>query len=329
MTMKEPTTREEVLEAFKELMAEYRERQEQVSTKAEDAARDGEREVVARAATYSVEGLLKELADLQLSVGSTFDDLAEMLVTEDTKLDELSRSIEIEKREVDRLKDVRVTAEALQLLRRDQRQRRESFEESMREQIAELDAEIAQAHERWDEEQAEHEEQVAETLAERDKQRAQEEADFEYERERRRKIAADEFEARQRSTERELDELEAELVKDWTKREAKLAEKADEIADLGARRRVPVELIEERTKEARAKAIREATEDAEVEAELTQREFEADEEVFKLQIASLEEKIAEQRTQIAELEAQLNAASSQAQELAVRAVDGTSRNRAA
>ena len=55
---------------------------------------------------------------------------------------------------------------------------------------------------------------------------------------------------------------------------------------------------------------------------------EADEQVAELRITSLETRITEQRQQIAELEEKLLAASTKAQDLAVKAIEGTSRQSA-
>ena len=128
--------------------------------------------------------------------------------------------------------------------------------------------------------------------------------------------------------EHDLEELESSLTRDWEKREAVLAKKANEITTLEERVEAFPEEKEEKVKEARANAIRKTTEDARVEAQLTEQQYEADEQVAELRITSLETRITEQRQQIAELEEKLLAASTKAQDLAVKAIEGTSRQSA-
>jgi hypothetical protein len=75
-------------------------------------------------------------------------------------------------------------------------------------------------------------------------------------------------------------------------------------------------------KKAREDAIREATSDAKIKAELMEKEIEANRKVHALQIATLEECITKNAAQIEAVTAQLQAALKQTQDLALRAIDG-------
>ena len=327
-TNQEPTTREEVMIAFETLLERHREQRNQINTRAETLAREEENDIVTRASTYSVEGLVKELADLQLAFGTSLDQLGDMLLTEDVKLDELKRSISVEERQLERLQDVEVAAEALELLQRENQKSMGDFDADRQKKLDALSKRIEQTREAWELEQIKHEREVREYIEQRDKERQLAEADFAYTLERDRKVAADRLEQRRRKIEHDLEELEASLTRDWEKREASLAKKAGEISTLEQRVETFPEEKEEKVKEARASSIRKTTEDARVEAQLMQQQYEADEQVSELKIASLENSITEQRQQIAELEEKLLAASTKAQDLAVKAIEGTSRQSA-
>ena len=327
-TNQEPTTREEVMHAFEELLERHRKQREQINTRAENLAREEENDIVTRASTYSVEGLVKELADLQLAFGTTLDQLGDMLLTEDVKLDELKRSISVEERQLERLQDVEVAAEALELLQRENQKREGDFEVDRQKKLDALAKRIEQTREAWANEQLEHERNVRDYIEKRDKERQLAEAEYAYSLERDRKVAADRLGQRRRKIEHELEELETSLTRDWEKREAVLAKKANEITELEQRVEAFPQEKEEKVKEARAAAIRKTTEDARVEAQLTEQQYEADEQVAELRITSLETRITEQRQQIAELEEKLLAASTKAQDLAVKAIEGTSRQSA-
>lgn len=327
-TNQEPTTREEVMIAFETLLERHREQRNQINTRAETLAREEENDIVTRASTYSVEGLVKELADLQLAFGTSLDQLGDMLLTEDVKLDELKRSISVEGRQLERLQDVEVAAEALELLQRENQKSMGDFDADRQKKLDALSKRIEQTREAWELEQIKHEREVREYIEQRDKERQLAEADFAYTLERDRKVAADRLEQRRRKIEHDLEELEASLTRDWEKREASLAKKAGEISTLEQRVETFPEEKEEKVKEARASSIRKTTEDARVEAQLMQQQYEADEQVSELKIASLENSITEQRQQIAELEEKLLAASTKAQDLAVKAIEGTSRQSA-
>lgn len=319
----QPTSKEEILEAFKAILKRH-DADEQVRTKAEAAIREEDREVVERVAEYTVEGIVKGMAQMQLDFTGALDGLADMLVGESTRLDELRRSIRVERGRLSELGDTKVAAEALALLEREQAERREEFEATAREALDELEAEIAATRTRWAEEQAEHERALEEYAARLTTGRERAEADYAYEVARERKLAGDKLDARRRELERELDELLEDLEKNWARREAELEAKADEIAALEARAAAFPQELEDATKKARETAIRKTNQEADVDAELTAKQLAADAEVFALQIQELEQLITDQRERIHELNSQLQSASSKAQNLALRAIEGSS-----
>lgn len=319
----QPTSKEEILEAFKAILKRH-DADEQIRTKAEAAIREEDREILERVAEYTVEGIVKGMAQMQLDFTGALDGLGEMLVGESTRLDELRRSIRVERGRLSELGDTKVAAEAFSLLEREQTERREELESSARERMDALTFEISTTRTRWEEERAEHERAVAAYLERLEDDRTRREADYTYEVARERKLASDVLEARRREVERELDELLEDLEKSWAKREAELDSKAAHITELEARAAAFPQELEDATKKTRETAIRKANEEAGVTAELESRQLAADAEVFALQIQELEQLITDQRERIHELNTQLQNASSKAQNLALRAIEGSS-----
>lgn len=321
----EPKTRDEVMSEFGRLLEDHERNEQRVDTRAQVAARDEAKQVVERAATYSVEGLVKELTELQLRFGSTLDELADMLSSENMKLDELKQSIVVESAHLDELGNVKIAAEALQILTADQQVRRADFDQECEDLRKVLIDEIEDVRQGWVKQQQDFEEKITKDQQDLEKTRAQEEADYAYKLERDDKIAGDAYETRKRTLERELDELKDELERNWTERESVLAEKADEIARFEARVESFPKELEEKVNKSREDAIKKASAEAKLQAELMTRQYGADEQVHELRIESMQAKIEDQTVQIAELERQLDAASARAQELAMRAVEGTAR----
>ncbi len=321
----QPTTREEVLTAFEALLRKHEEEQSKAQTRAQSAAQVEDLEIVERASGYSVEGIVKGLADLQLDFSTSLDSLAELLVGETERLAQLKRSIKVESGRLAHLSDIKVAAEAFQLLGIEQRERREAFDTATSERLEALETEESETRSNWSKEDEAHERASVEFDDNRLKTRAQQEADFTYQQTRDRTIAGDDYEERKAAKERELTELAEELEREWIKRETALDQKLPEIEELRAKVENFPNRLKEETKKARDKAISKTAEEARVEAELMASQYEADEQVFALQIEGLEATIEAQRQQLADLEAQLHAASSQAQDLAMRAIDGTSR----
>lgn len=321
----EPTTRDEVMSEFGRLLEEHARDEQRVDTRAQVAARHEAKQVVERAATYSVEGLVKELTELQLRFGSTLDELADMLSSENMKLDELKQSIVVESAHLKELGDVKIAAEALQILEADQHICRVDFDQEREDLREVLLDEIEDVRRGWAKQRQDFEEKVAKDHQDLDKTRAQEEADYTYKLERDDKLVADAYETRKRTLQRELDELEEELDRNWRERETTLRERGDEIARLEARAEAFPKELEEKVNTSREGAIKKASAEARLQAELMTSQYEADEQVHELRIGAMQAKIEDQAMQIAELERQLDAASTRAQELAMRAVEGTAR----
>jgi len=155
-------------------------------------------------------------------------------------------------------------------------------------------------------------------------ERQRQEADYQYELERNRKIKADEYEEFRRKLERELQQSNQEKDKDWTERERVLT--ANQALFEEYRKKVaafPAEM-EEATKKAYGEGISEVHQEAKVKSDLFEKEWEASKQSYELKIQSLEQKIQRQSEQITELTNQLQAALKQAQDLAMRAFEGSS-----
>src|SRR5262249_44752580 len=112
--------------------------------------------------------------------------------------------------------------------------------------------------------------------------------------------------------------------KQWAEREAALAGKAAEHAAHQARVEAFAQETDEAAKKARDEALRETFADAKIKAELLEKEVEANRKVYALQVQELEATLTKHGEQIASLTARLQVALTQVQELAHKAIDGTS-----
>lgn len=321
----EVLSHEQVLSQFARIQEQHRQSQSELSTKAEVALRTEQEEAVEQALSYTVGGIVRGLASLQLDFGSELDKISETLSAEAGKLEELHTAISIEQ---DRLKDldaIRVSAEALALLTQSHERQRAAAKAEMSEARAEMEAERTSTREAWATEQSEHEAAVAEHAERLTKERQASEEAAAYALVQQRMREADAYRKRKLDLERSLAATDAEKRADAHKREAFLASVADELAELTARDLAfPEELSAAKDKE-RTAGIKKANEEARVAAALAEREFESAIAIFEAQSATLQEKIEAQATQLAGLLEQLAVASTQSQELAVKAIDTSAR----
>ena len=128
MTQLDNTSSQEILNAFQSLVEKQKTLDAQIETRAEEASRKQDEAIVEQAATYSVEGIVKGLADLQLSFDDDLDGLADTLTQESEKLNELQRAIVVANQQLTYLQDVQIAAEALVILKQKQEEEDANFQ---------------------------------------------------------------------------------------------------------------------------------------------------------------------------------------------------------
>ncbi|NEO84661.1 MAG: hypothetical protein F6J87_10465 [Spirulina sp. SIO3F2] len=317
------TSKTEILKAFERLLQARDRRPPQVATKEEEAEKEQNAALLERVADYTVDQIVNGTAALQLEFGGAIHDLSERLNNETVKLDELKKAIAVETTHLEQLQQIQIVADALYILRQEHTAQLETLTNRITEQKEAITKDATQTRKLWQKEQAEFETQQTEAEALREQQRTQEQADYAYEMERARKIAHDEYEEQQRQQERDLAEQDASQEKGWVEREQYLEEHAEEFAEHQSQ----IEGFEEQLKtaldEAKAEAIREADRDAKVKADLQEKSWVAEEQGYQLRITALEATIERQMAQVAELTEQLQAATQQAQSLAMQAFPTT------
>jgi len=320
-----PTTRDEILRSFQALQRAHAKAGERVISVAEEAERSRDAEVVERAADYTVESIVKGLADLQLGFAAELVTLSEQLEGESGKLTELSRAIVVEDQRAERLANIRVAAEALAFLSRENTDRAASFEENSASQRQSLDDEMKDRREGWSRDQAEFEADAAEFASRQQKDRTQQEEEFAYDTARERKLAGDAHAESERVQGREIAAEAAVREKDWSAREEVLTAAAAEIA--GLRQKVDgfEAELDAAVDKARGDAMKKASSEAKVESELRSKGYEGDQRVFELQIEALQQTLVQQEGQLTNLLQQLEVATTKSQSLAVKAIEGSAR----
>jgi hypothetical protein len=315
----EPKTREEIQKEFNQLLRTHEQRASQISTKAEEAVQIKDRELVERAAGYTVETIINSLARLQLGFGSAVEAIAGQLETESNKLGELRRAIEVETQRLEQLRATVVAAEALAILKQDSQQKLAALAAETEQAQKQLADEQATVREQWQKEHDEAQAAAAEHEATQAKQRQQAEEEHKYERERLAKIETDENAAKRTALDRKLADEAAVKGKDWSAREKALEKRAAEIEQLRTKVAGFAAELEAAGNKAREKAIGAVNREAKFELEMLEKEHDANVKVFELKVKTLEERIARQTALIADLNVKLDATIAKSQGLAEQA----------
>lgn len=104
-----------------------------VATKEEEAQLAQNKGIVTKAATYTVDTIVKGMADLQLEFGSIITGRSHRLTVEFEKLTEVKQSIETETPHRSELQQVRIVADALHIITQEHQQSLKAIEQQLTE----------------------------------------------------------------------------------------------------------------------------------------------------------------------------------------------------
>ncbi len=308
------TEHKQHLREFQSLLAQYK-TGNKVVTKEQEAEKQSNKILVEQASTYTLGSIVKNLADLQLNLAETVQNLLESFNSETKRLEDIQKATFVGRETLVNIHNIQVAAEALYVLEQTQKSQLNKLEQENENTLDSLKLTQNEWRQAWAKEDSEFETKVTSNAERQAKERQQEQNGYEYNKER--KIAQDNDlnQSKTRFQERKLADMAAKNTKDWTEREAVLAENAEKYAENTKKVEVFPTELEEATKKAREEAIKDAHSDAKVKAELQDKEWEATKQSSEMQIMGLEQLLEQQKIQIAELNQQLQSALQQAQAL--------------
>jgi hypothetical protein len=317
-------TKKEMVDAYNALLKELEEK-EKATLKPEKKLEEKKKsEVVTVAASLSTEGVAKEINNLKLAVNNALAQIADNLEKEVQKFQSVQKAIEFKERDFQEVYEIERAAATLAALIEAQNQKRLEFETEMAAEKEQLDREIKTLRSEWDREKKEHEGQIRERDTEEKKIRDRQKDDFTYAFERERRLTTDKFQEEKDNLDKELRQKKEETEKALMERERDVAARESKLEELEeAVQRFPGE-----TETAVSRAVKEATERLKAEArnreELLKKEFDGERNVLTTRIASLERTVQQQDEQIAKLSQQIEMAYQKVQDIALKAVEGSS-----
>jgi hypothetical protein len=314
-------SKSQILANLDRILAEQSRPGSKVATKEEEAQLVKNQEIVTNAATYTVDTIVKGMADLQLEFGSIVAGLSDRLTVETLRLTEAKQAIEIETQHRSELQQVRVVADALHIITQEHQQSLNEIDRLLTTHQEDLATEQTRLRKQWEQKDLEYTEQQTELVTIAAKERQKEQDEFQYKVTRDRQLQTDAFAETKRNQERDLQTRDREQQKQWKEREKFLKDNQklleENLAKVAA---FPTEL-DEAVKKAREEAIKDTNSDAKVKADLFEKEWEGNKQGYDSKIQSLEAVIDRQSQQIAAITEQLQTVMNQAQSLAMRAFE--------
>ncbi len=315
------STKAQIMKAYNELLKAYKALEGQSKSAAtastDDEADEGSGDV-------SIADIIAALGGLNSNFSDATRTLQQKLTTEAVSLDELHEAIAGHINHLKELHGIEATDETLDELLKGYSETSSAGEEELRSKKAELRTELDEKRTAWKKEQDEHSRATKEARDLLKKNRQREASEYEYERSQVEAAEEDKRAQAEKAFVAELATMRETKQNEWREREAVVAEREAEFTELKATKAGHEAELAAAEKQAADEGTSLARRQAKSAADLQAKENDGKRRVFELRIASLEATIKKQAAQVEGLSGQLSTALRQAQDLAVKAIEGAS-----
>jgi hypothetical protein len=318
------STKTEILKAYNELARELKSRggaPQAADSRSTDAPQEDAPVTQGQA---SIETIIHELTGIRARLGESVGTLQQQLLREATGLQDLRGEADEHTRHLRELHGIEVDADTLRGLVKKYQETQKTADESHAARKQAFEVEIEAKKVAWKKEQDEHARAAKEAEEAGQRARKRETEEYGYETARANKAAADALAQTRKQLQAELDAAKEQSERAWAEREQALARREQEFAALKARAAAAPKDLEAAVAKAEAEGAGIAKRQAKITADLQQKTNEGKKRVYELRVQELESTIGKQTEQINELSKQLATALKQAQDLAMKAIDGAS-----
>jgi hypothetical protein len=305
-------TREELQQEMKQIELDVTEQREQRAAPTE-AQREHEAAVVRQASEVSVDALAQHITGLGLEVSRALSSVSEKLTQEAEKLAAVREAVAIETRHLQELHQLDVAASSLAVLVAEHQEKRAAFA-----------VEVEGKRGEWLEEQAAHARELKDYEESLKKQRTRERDEYEYQKTLERKKDQDTYEQHKLVLERAQKAKQEALDQQWAAREAVLKAAEAELATLRKDAAAFPARLQKELAEQKAHLEQELAAKHEHTIFALQKESEAERRVADIRITQLNQILDRQNSELALLQAKMEASNQKVQDIALKAIEGAS-----
>ncbi len=271
-----------------------------------------------------MEEVINALGKLGEKFNTALSQLSTNLLVEASRLKNVRTTVETESNHLATLYNLKIEEDTLNALLKEYRETAEQYVETVKQKREEVEKAWFDKNQAWQTENEETELQLQELESSVQKTKKREDNEYRYDLTLKRNFSDEGYTQQQQQQQQPLDELQETRRKAWDESDKALAEREKQFEENKTKvERFPKEL-EAAIKKAKEEGTGIAHKQAKIKADFAAKEFYGDDEVYQLKIRELEDQVANQGTQIDKLSKQLEAALKQAQELAVKAIEGAS-----
>lgn len=272
----------------------------------------------------TMEAVIYALGQLGEKFNTALSQQSTNLLVQASGLKDVRTKVETENKRLASLYGLEIEEDTLSDLLKEYADTAEEYQETLKQKRENADKAWLEKNQAWQIEKEESWQHRQEEDSTDKKTQTREDSKYCYDLTLKRGLSDEEYTQQQQQQQQALDDLEETRRKFWDEREKALGEREQQFQEL----KIKVERFSNEKETAIKKAKDEGTgiarHQAKIKADLAAKEFAGEQEVYQLKIRSLEDQVADQTAQIDKLSRQLEVALKQAQELAVKAIEGGS-----
>ena len=272
----------------------------------------------------TIDDIMKNMFDLKSQFSKSSNLLQEKLTTEATSLKEINDEVVEYTQNLQDLHEIEVNDESLKTLMETYIETEQRQQDALEEKNKALEEEMSALRLDWDKEYTEHSQTFKELKNEAKKQNDRENKEYQYLKKQKENADKDLFSEEQKCYESELAEIKERKDQEWLEKEESIGKKEEEAQKLEEEANEIESKLEKEIKKASEEGAGIAKRDTKNKMLLLSKDYEGKERLFSLKINGLKENIAKQNFQIEQLSNKLSTALKQAQDLAIKALEGTS-----
>ena len=272
-----------------------------------------------------MQSTIDNLILLQFGFGGAVSELSEKLTSEAAKLGELRRTVGEEVQQLQELHSLEDVAEdTLDNLIQQYEESAKTFVSEISEQRETVEQELLEQRQAWEKEQELQKLAVKERNENQQKTRNRDEELYNYDLELQRNLDIEEYDQRQDRLHKDIEESEREQEKQWAEREKLIAEREKVSAEVKAKVEAFPKELEANIKNGKDNGRNIGNYQAKIKSDLLLKDMEGQKQNYELQIQGMLQTMQNQDARIASLSKQLDSALKQVQDLAVKAIEGSS-----
>jgi hypothetical protein len=272
-----------------------------------------------------MQSTIDNLILLQFGFGGAVSELSEKLTSEASKLEELRRTVGGEIQHLQELHNLEDVAEdTLDNLIQQYEESAKTFADEISQQRETVEQDLLSRRQAWEKEQEVQKLAVKERNENQNKSRQRDEESYCYDLHLQRNLDSEEYDQRQQTLYKEIEEFQQEQEKQWTEREKSIAEREKLYAEVKAQVESFPKELEANIKNGKDNGRNIGNYQAKIKSDLLMKEMEGQKQNYELQIQGMLQTIQNQESRIASLSKQLDSALKQVQDLAVKAIEGAS-----